>query len=746
MMTPLLSALTKSISIKDIGGRNTPSLNHIVMSNNSAISWTNATLNIWRGCSKISEGCKYCYMYRDSSGKGRKPFDPTALTPNKDATLKNSIPKVPGSKVFCGSLMDFYWEKAPADLRNKAYTLFKANKHVFFQVLTKRAGLIKSMLPTDGTFLDEYNHVWLGVSAENQQRYDERVAELVRVPSKTRFISAEPLLGPIDLKFSDPTINGKVHWVIVGGESGNQTGPYRYRECKLEWIEDIIKQCVDAGVPVFVKQTGSYLQHQLGLKAKYGTDITEFPESIRYQQFPDRTLKVRDKDGLLKGYHCSTPGIVVPVEQFEPEVIDHEQYEMDKMDTSVFFQKLTDCFVPSQKAQSVELVHTASIAILSTLFTSARILDNDGKPKSMNLFLGVVGPPASGKSMVLAPLPLISGVEGYVENTYTTAGVSRGMPDKTVRIPADITKPRLIDYLWVNDQTDTPTLILESESSTLVNSLSSQHGGFRDVLNKLGENEPVSYSRVSGGDSNNGRTVKIDYPMASMVLTGTYDQAERMYELPSGTFSRYLYFTLTGTEEFQPLKKYDGPAEVNAECREFLANRILELYQFCRGQGILVDPNQEVLDAYNAFAASRHKEGKALLKGDASFIYRYVFRILKIAGVYALIRTWLQSGVEKYGGSTVEITMDDFNSAMILEPTLWDSHLQVYNLVNGKATNPHAAIVNALGTTFTTADFKAEYQKQRNTLPDNRSITRYLKSLIQDQLIDRTQKGTFLKL
>jgi hypothetical protein len=321
------------------------------------------------------------------------------------------------------------------------------------------------------------------------------------------------------------------------------------------------------------------------------------------------------------------------------------------------------------------------------------------------------------------------------------------MPNKTVRIPGDISKTRLVDHLWVNDQTDTPTLILESESSTIVNALSSQHGGFRDVLNKLGENEPVNYSRVSGGDSNNGRMVNIDYPMATMVLTGTYDQAVRMYELPSGTFSRFLYFTLTGTEEFQPLKKYDGPAEVNAECREFLANRILELYQFYRGlDDILVDPNQEVLDAYNAFAASRHTEGKALLKSDASFIYRYVFRILKIAGVYALIRTWLQSGVEKYGVSTVEITMDDFNSAMVLEPTLWDSHLEVYGLVKGKSTNPHAAIVNALGTTFTTADFKSEYQKQRNTLPDNRSITRYLNSLVADKLIERVKKGAYRKL
>ena len=421
---------------------------------------------------------------------------------------------------------------------------------------------------------------------------------------------------------------------------------------------------------------------------------------------------------------------------------------MDDLDTSIFFQMLTDCLVPSQKVQSVELVHMASIALLSTLFTRVRILDNDQKAKSMNLFLGVVGPPASGKSMVLAPLPLIYGVEDYFRRSFTTAGLSRGMPEKTIRIPGDISKTRLIDHLWVNSQTDTPTLILESESSTLVSALAGQHGGFRDVLNKIGENEPIGYSRVSGGDSNNGRMVNINYPMASIVLTGTYDQAERMYELPSGTFSRFLYFTLSGTEEFKPLQKYVGPATVNTGCSELFASRILELFQFYRGlDNLLVDPNHDVLTAYNAFAASRHAEGKALFKKDASFIYRYVFRILKIAGIYALLRTWLQSGKEKYNGEgVVEISMDDFNSAMIHEPTLWDSHLAVYGLVKGKVTNPHAAIVNALSSTFTTADFKTEYQMQRATLPDNRSITRYLKSLIQDQLIERTQKGTFRKL
>jgi hypothetical protein len=161
---------------------------------------------------------------------------------------------------------------------------------------------------------------------------------------------------------------------------------------------------------------------------------------------------------------------------------------------------------------------------------------------------------------------------------------------------------------------------------------------------------------------------------------------------------------------------------------------------------LLVTPNDEVLNAYNVFAVSRHLEGKSLFKTDASSLYRYVFRILKIAGVYALIRTWLQSGMENYNGNgIVEITTDDYHLAMLLEPTLWASHLAVYGLVKGKATNPHASIVDALASSFSTTDFKNEYQRQRAVLPDNRSITRYLKSLINDELIVRTQKGQFMK-
>ena len=92
-----------------------------------------------------------------------------------------------------------------------------------------------------------------------------------------------------------------------------------------------------------------------------------------------------------------------------------------------------------------------------------------------------------------------------------------------------------------------------------------------------------------------------------------------------------------------------------------------------------------------------------------------------------------------------KLTLDDYQLAMLLEPTLWASHLAVYGLVKRTETNPHASIVDALGNSFSTTDFKDEYQRQRGVLPDNRSITRYLKSLINDEVIVRVQKGQFMK-
>lgn len=109
------------------------------------------------------------------------------------------------------------------------------------------------------------------------------------------FLSAEPLTGPLDLSDvlpgqewhdSEHAMWGPLDWVIVGGESGNDKGKYRYRECRLEWIQSIVDQCQAAGVPVFVKQFGTYLAKKMGLKDRHGGDINEWPSSLRVRQFP----------------------------------------------------------------------------------------------------------------------------------------------------------------------------------------------------------------------------------------------------------------------------------------------------------------------------------------------------------------------------------------------------------------------------------------------------------------------------
>lgn len=133
-----------------------------------------------------------------------------------------------------------------------------------------------------------WNNVWIGVSVENQKRADERIPLLLKVPAKIKFLSCEPLLDGLDLK---KYLSG-LDWCIIGGESGNGSKPkdssvkYGYRECKLEWIEDIVVQCQDAKVPIFVKQLGTHLSKNMGLNDRTGSDINELPSTIMFQEFP----------------------------------------------------------------------------------------------------------------------------------------------------------------------------------------------------------------------------------------------------------------------------------------------------------------------------------------------------------------------------------------------------------------------------------------------------------------------------
>lgn len=262
------------------------------MAENSKIQWTDATWNPWHGCKKVSPGCKYCYMYRDKDRYGQ---DPTTVLRSKstfNAPLKWSqdmqmgLPKgdaFTGMKIFTCSWSDFFIEEAD-EWRPEAWEIIKKTPEFTYQILTKRPGRINYCLPPDWDH--GYDNVWLGVSIESDEEIN-RAFLLHNVKAKAKFISAEPLIGAID-KF--PNLFGygglDLDWLIIGGESGNKTGKYLYRACSIGWIEELIWWCNHLSVPVFVKQLGSSLADELGLKDKFGGDISEWPLDLQVRQFP----------------------------------------------------------------------------------------------------------------------------------------------------------------------------------------------------------------------------------------------------------------------------------------------------------------------------------------------------------------------------------------------------------------------------------------------------------------------------
>ena len=264
------------------------------MSINTNIQWTDATWNVARGCTKVSEGCKYCYMMRDSFNGTR--YQPEVVEQTKTVfdfplKYKEKQSKVWGGRplIFTSSLTDFF-HPAIDNFRNEAWDIIRKCPHLIFQILTKRADRIMPFLPLD---IKSLNNVWIGISTENQQRYDERMHYLKQVktfyPNIKTFLSCEPLLEPIEMDIFYPNSKYKslIDWVIVGGESGNDKGQYRYRECNENWIRDIVDQCRAAKVPVFVKQMGTYLAKQNNLSDRHGSEFMEFPIYAQFRQFPN---------------------------------------------------------------------------------------------------------------------------------------------------------------------------------------------------------------------------------------------------------------------------------------------------------------------------------------------------------------------------------------------------------------------------------------------------------------------------
>ena len=214
------------------------------MGDNSAIEWTDATWNPVTGCTKISPGCKNCYAERLAvrlramgNQRYRNGFSVTLHHDLLDLPLKWSRPR----RIFVNSMSDLFHEAVPDDFIYQVFEAMKrADWHVF-QILTKRSHRLAAL----AAGLSWAPNIWQGVSVEDA-RHISRICDLQTVGAAVRFLSVEPLLGPIH----HLPLDG-VHWVIVGGESG----PGR-RAMEPAWAREIRDQCVRAGVPFFFKQWG----------------------------------------------------------------------------------------------------------------------------------------------------------------------------------------------------------------------------------------------------------------------------------------------------------------------------------------------------------------------------------------------------------------------------------------------------------------------------------------------------------
>lgn len=315
------------------------------MGDKTNISWCDSTHNFWRGCTKVSPGCTNCYAetlvttrLQGEWGKGKprvraKDFN-APLRWNKKPWVCDGCGKAfdhpdiyccgIGShrrRVFSLSLGDWLDDEVPIQWLADMLDIVRRCPDLDFLLLTKRPenwmlrmvdvmGLhcrigANSTAQSDNRVWaaswmsgEAPPNVWIGTSVEDQQRADERIPELLKIPASVRFLSVEPMLGPIDLRY--PTFNGAdslnslegIDWVIFGGESGPGARP-----CNIEWIRDGLKQCQAAGIKAFIKQLGSNIviphpqfqgesEWHLKLKDKKGGNITEFPEDLRVREWP----------------------------------------------------------------------------------------------------------------------------------------------------------------------------------------------------------------------------------------------------------------------------------------------------------------------------------------------------------------------------------------------------------------------------------------------------------------------------
>lgn len=312
------------------------------MAEESKIAWTDATFNPWIGCAKVSAGCKNCYAEVDTFARrsragglelwgvdGARHVTSDGYWQKPHQWDRKAKADGVRRRVFCASMADVFEDRRDLDVnRARLWSLICDTPNLDWLLLTKRPEHANrlwldaqiSALADGGSFdyreRDTWQpNVWLGTTVEDQESADERIPHLLRVPAAVRFLSCEPLLErvsvgllgtmPKDVSPRYAAVHERLHWIIVGGESGAHARPF-----DVDWARDLVTQGKEAGVPVFVKQMGSHAYEsteqswqlvagetvmdvvdmrnaKLDLRDKKGGDWDEWPAELRVRQFPE---------------------------------------------------------------------------------------------------------------------------------------------------------------------------------------------------------------------------------------------------------------------------------------------------------------------------------------------------------------------------------------------------------------------------------------------------------------------------
>lgn len=236
----------------------------------SSIEWTEMTWNPTTGCNKLSAGCKFCYaevMSRRLQAMGVEKYkDNFKLRIHEKELELPYIWKKP-KVVFVNSMSDLFHKDVPVEFIRKVFRVMKENPQHVFQVLTKRADLLR-YYDSEG-WLEWTHNIWMGVSVEDK-RVMKRMTLLQQIGARVKFLSCEPLIGPLP----DMQLQG-IDWVIVGGESGRTPRPM-----KPEWVQDIKTQCQRSNVAFFFKQWGGTNKKAAGRDLD-GRTYDEMPEILQ---------------------------------------------------------------------------------------------------------------------------------------------------------------------------------------------------------------------------------------------------------------------------------------------------------------------------------------------------------------------------------------------------------------------------------------------------------------------------------